>query len=141
MIPDNSDDYVTRRDFEIFRRMSWFRVVFGVAAAVLVTLVVVSSTVRENSIEACKQSTLERVATAHKDMADFKRERLLSLKEGDTDAGEQHALSANAAHTAAIKILIVSGSTDPVNAKFPTKEQRHQFCQSLFPETFPNNVF
>lgn len=39
MNPDNDDGYITRRDFDAYRKMSWFRVAFGSFIAVVVTYV------------------------------------------------------------------------------------------------------
>ena len=48
---------ITQTEFNIYRRLTWLRIVVGIAAAVVVTLVIVSETVRENSIASCERGS------------------------------------------------------------------------------------
>lgn len=113
------DDPVTQNQFDVFRYMSWFRVIFGIAGAVLVTLVIVNVTLREHAVKSCKRNVLDNVAAAH-------------VFEHDKSAYAQAAV---------VSLLERSGSADPEHGAYPSADQQQRFCDKSYPLTFPNSIW
>jgi hypothetical protein len=142
MHTDNPKEPITRLDFDIFRRMSWFRVIVGIIGSVLVALVIVNETLRQNQVQGCLRSTEERVATANKDASDFSRELSLSIDATTpTSQRKQHSESSEQAHTAEITLLRLAGSRDPESGILPSNADREHFCMVVYPPSFPNSLW
>jgi hypothetical protein len=127
---ERNDTPVTQTEFQIFRRFSWFRVAFGIAAAVLVTLIIVGATVRDTAVTGCY-----RAATVHDAEADnWEVASKIRAKDGDNVVARRYYMNALEIRA---QIFMPRDWIGKLNQRGRSRHLREVGCRQAYPPLLP----
>lgn len=130
----SSENEVTQEEFDVFRKMSWFRVGFGVTGAVLVSLMIVNATIRDNSIAECERSSLRANATA----SNWQTAADARTKDGDFNTANKYMRNLMVVRAS---IPMPEGWEGDPEDRGKNVDDRMQGCVEANPASFPNSIW